>query len=182
MSFVVGLTGQTGSGKTSVCKIFRENDFAVIDCDKAAREVTSSGSECCKKLSEVFPHCFDENFTLDRKALGNIVFSDKSSLEVLNRIIFSYIIPLLKKKINEAQDKNYILLDAPTLFEANADKLCDVIVSVVADEKIRLERIMKRDNLTQKQACDRMSSQYSEDFFRNNSDYVITNNGDLKNA
>ena len=87
MNIVTGLTGQTGSGKTTVCRIFLQNGFAVIDCDSTAREVTSTGSECCRRLSEIFPDCFDEKCTLDRKKLGTLVFSDKKKLVKLNNII-----------------------------------------------------------------------------------------------
>ena len=182
MSTVIGLTGQTGSGKTTVCRIFLQNGFAVIDCDSTAREVASTGSECCRRLSEIFPDWFDEKCTLDRKKLGTLVFSDKKKLVKLNNIIFPYIIKNIEKKISMLSDRDFIILDAPTLFEAGADKLCSIIVSVTADENIRLERIIRRDNLTPKQAADRIKSQYSEEFFREHSDYVIINNKDEKDA
>ncbi|MDY4413674.1 MAG: dephospho-CoA kinase, partial [Ruminococcus sp.] len=79
-----------------------------------------------------------------------------------------------------SQEKKFILLDAPTLFESNADKLCDIIISVIADYDIRKKRIMKRDNITSQQADDRINSQHSQDFFIRNSDYYIKNNDSLK--
>ena len=181
MNIVTGLTGQTGSGKTTVCRIFADEGFEIIDCDKAAREVTSPGSNCCKKLAEIFPQCFDEDYTLDRKSLGNIVFADKNKLDMLNNTIFPYICKLLEEKISESKSR-YILLDAPTLFEAGADKLCNVIVCVTAEKNIRKARIMQRDNLTEIQAEDRISSQKSEEFFEKHSDYCIKNNLDKENA
>ena len=64
----VGLTGQSGAGKTVVSEIFKEHGFGIINCDMVAREVTTSGSDCNRELSEHFPACFDDKLTLDRRA------------------------------------------------------------------------------------------------------------------
>lgn len=144
---VVGLTGQSGAGKTTISDAFRENGFEIINCDIVAREVTQAGNECCKGLAKIFPDCFDDGFALDRRKLGEIVFSDKNKLQMLNDTIYPFINKLIDEKIN-ATESEFVLLDAPTLFEAGADKLCSVIVSVVADFGIRLERITKRDGIS----------------------------------
>ena len=173
---VAGLTGQSGAGKTTVSDAFKENGFEIINCDLVAREVTQAGSECCKKLAKIFPDCFDDGFALDRRKLGEIVFSDKAKLQMLNDTIYPFINKLIDKKINAAQSR-FILLDAPTLFEAGADKLCSVIVSVVADYDIRLERIIKRDGISKELAKKRFASQHTMEFFREHSSFVIENNG-----
>lgn len=179
--FVIGLTGQTGSGKSTVCSAFMEKGFEIINCDLVARTVTTDGSDCCKALSEIFPECFDSVLHLDRKALGSIVFGSKEKLETLNRIIFPFINKEIERRIKRSNDngKELVLLDAPTLFEAGADKLCDMIVSCVALKKLRMQRIMIRDNLDEAQAENRINSQHSEEFFRKNSDLIIENNGGL---
>ena len=71
------------------------------------------------------------------------------------------------------------VFDAPQLFESNMDAVCDIIVSVTADESVRLRRIMERDGLMREQARERISAQYSEEFFRGHSDFTIENNGNL---
>lgn len=175
---IVGLTGQSGAGKTMVSEIFREHGFGIINCDMVAREVTVKGSECNRELSKHFPACFDEELTLDRRALGSIVFSNREKLDLLNSIIFKYITQSIEEHIAELAAKHdLILLDAPTLFEAQADKLCDVIVAVTADEDIRLDRIMQRDGLEADAVIKRFSSQHTMEFFKQNSTYVIYNNG-----
>ncbi len=112
---VVGLTGQSGAGKTTISDAFRENGFEIINCDIVAREVTKAGSECCKKLAKIFPDCFDDGFALDRPKLGEIVFSDKARLQMLNDTIYPFINKLIDEKIN-ATESEFVLLDAPTLF------------------------------------------------------------------
>lgn len=179
---VIGLTGQTGSGKSTVCNAFMEGGFEIINCDLVARAVTTDGSDCCQILSRQFPECFDDDLHLDRKALGEIVFNDKAQLEALNSLIFPFINSEIDKRIINAcrSGKRLILLDAPTLFEAGADKLCQFIISCVADRELRLQRIMTRDGLEPQQAESRIESQHTEEFFRRSSDMIIENNGSLE--
>lgn len=177
---IVGLTGQSGAGKTTVSKYFEKNDFAVINCDLVARNVTNAGSECNNSLAKIFPDCFDKSLTLDRTALAKIVFSNEKKLKLLNDTIFPFIIADINHEINRliSTGKKYILLDAPTLFEAGADSICDVIISCVAERNLRAERISKRDNISAELINKRFDSQKSEDFFRHNSDYIVENNKD----
>lgn len=179
-SIIVGLTGQSGAGKTMVSKYFEENGFAVINCDLVARNVTNAGSECNKSMAKIFPDCFDKLLTLDRTALAKIVFSDEKKLKLLNNTIFPFIIADINHEINRliSAGKKYILLDAPTLFEAGADSICDVIISCVAERNLRAERIANRDNISAELINKRFDSQNSEEFFRKNSDYIIENNKD----
>lgn len=181
MSVIIGLTGQSGSGKTTVSKVFRENGFAIVNCDKVSRKVNESGSECNKKLAEIFPDCFDDNFTLDRRKLGDIVFADKNKLDILNKTVYPYIFNEIKLALkNLSYNFDFIVLDAPTLFEFGIDKMCQVIVSVLADENLRLERIMKRDKISEMSVRNRFKSQKNDEFFKVNSDFIIFNNSDLR--
>lgn len=178
---IVGLTGQSGAGKTTISNEFFKNGFYIINCDMVSRKVTETGSECCKSLATIFPDCVNEEFQLNRKKLGEIVFSDKEKLTLLNETIFPYIIKFIDDEISclVKNGEKFILLDAPTLFEAKMENQCDYIVSVVADFNLRLKRICKRDNLTETQGKNRLSSQNTEEFFRKKSDFVIENNTDI---
>lgn len=176
---MIGLTGQSGAGKTTVSRVFSQNGFAVIDADIISREVTEKGQPCLTELSEAFgSDIINPDGTLNRKRLGSIVFSDREKLRQLNGIIYPYIIYRIISRIDELSEegRELILLDAPTLFEANADDLCDLIISVTADESIRMSRIIARDGITPEAAKKRFESQYSEHFFVNHSDFVIINN------
>ena len=75
---VVGLTGQSGAGKTTVCDVFSQKGFEIINADKIAREVMQKGKPCLKEIEECFgSEVINENGELDRKALASIVFTDK---------------------------------------------------------------------------------------------------------
>ena len=181
--FVVGLTGPTGAGKTTVSEVFAENGFYVINCDQISREVTEKSSACLKELVHEFSEeILNKDGTLDRKKLGDIVFGDNMKKTCLEGVIYPYILARILDLLKEAATKGieYVLLDAPTLFESNADDLCDLIVCVVADERMRYENIIVRDGLTLKQAQMRMSSQKRDDFYISKSDIVIRNDKDLE--
>lgn len=176
---VVGLTGQTGAGKSTVSKVFADNGFAVINADYISRMVVEKGTDCLAEIVDIFTRdILNEDGSLNRKALGNIVFSDRTKLEMLNTIIYPYITSEILKQIKDFSDsgQKLVLLDAPTLFESHADDFCEIIISVLADDEIREERIIKRDGITKKQANDRMSCQHDAEFFAAHSDYVIQNN------
>lgn len=180
---VVGLTGQSGAGKTTVCKVFDEKGFAVINADKIARVIMEKGSPCLAEVAECFGNrILLEDGSLDRQKLADIVFGDHEKLMQLNAISYPYITSEILKMINKYRDENkrYVLIDAPTLFESRADDFCDLIISVTASEKLRRERIAARDGLTDEQIGERFSSQHTEEFFINHSDFIIKNNNSVE--
>lgn len=179
---IVGITGQTGAGKTTICDVFREKGFAIINADMITHTVQCAGSPCLKEISECFKEkVITDSGELDRKAMAKIVFSDKSKLELLNSICYPYITCEVLNLIREysAKGHKFILLDAPTLFESRADDFCDLIISVIASEDSRLDRIVNRDGISRAEALKRMHSQLDEKFFINNSDFIIKNNKDI---
>ena len=176
---VIGLTGQSGAGKTTVCQVFDESGFAIINADRIAREVVEKGKPCLEEITECFGReILNDDGTLDRQSLADIVFGDREKLRQLNAISYPYINSEILKMINQYREekKRYVLLDAPTLFESRADDFCDLIISVTASEKNRSERIAKRDGITPEQIKRRFSSQHTEKFFINHSDFIIKNN------
>lgn len=179
---VVGLTGQTGAGKSTVSRIFASNGFSVINADSVAREVVEKGSKCLDEIADFFgDSILNDDGSLNRRALGEIVFSDKTKLETLDSIIYPYITGNILKLIGEYSEQNekLILLDAPTLFESRSDDFCEIIISVIANPEIREKRIIERDGLTHEQARNRMDSQLDDEYYESRSDYIIHNNGDI---
>ena len=178
---VVGLTGQTGAGKSSVSKIIRAQGIEVIDCDLVSREVVANEKRCVADLALEFSiTILNMDGTLNRKRLGSIVFSDKAKLEKLNEIIFPYIKEYIYRRITELEQegKDIVVLDAPTLFESGIDAECDFVISVIAPETQRLNRIVIRDHLSDEDARKRMASQHNDEFYTSRSQLVIVNDGD----
>lgn len=176
---VIGLTGQSGAGKTTVCEVFRENGFEIINADIIAREVIAKDSPCLAEVVEWFgKEYLTEEGELNRSKFAELVFNNEEQLKQYNGICYPYITYEIMQRINKLSDegKEYVLLDAPTLFESRADDFCDLIISVTASEKIRMQRITERDGITPEQAKQRFSSQNTESFFVNHSDFIIKNN------
>jgi len=177
---IIGLTGQTGAGKSTVSQILSEKGLFVIDCDKVSRNVTKKGSPLLKKLADAFGcDIILQNGELDRASLAKKAFSSSEKTELLNSITHPAIINEIKKLIDGSEQEN-IVLDAPTLFESGADKLCDKIICVLADVEVRKKRIAKRDNLNTEQISARISAQKQDSFYSDKSDVVIFNNLDFE--
>jgi len=175
MSIVIGLTGPTGSGKSSAAKLCEKHGIKLVDCDKVSRKATETGSEALKALSKAFgADILNNDGSLNRKALANKAFSAKENTELLNKTIFPFIKELVLKEI----DGNKVLLDAPTLFESGLNCICFKTVAVLSDNEIRLKRIIARDNLTESEAKKRMSAGKSDNFYKENADYILYNNSD----
>lgn len=179
-SYIVGLTGQSGAGKTSVCKAFENSGFYIINADLVSKNVTSNNKDCINELREAFGKEYIENGKLNRRKLGSLVFADREKLNKLMSITFPYIIYEINSIIDKLGSDKIVVIDAPTLFESGLNNNCDKIVSVISDEAIRLKRIIKRDNISETEAKKRFSSQFTESFFRNNSDFLIENNSSEK--
>lgn len=180
---VVGLTGQTGAGKSTVSRLFAESGFCVIDADQIARAVVHKGSRCLLELTECFSDILLPNGELNRKALAKQAFQNKKSLELMNSIMYPYIMGEILRQIHHhsRMGQKLILLDAPTLFESRADDFCELIISVTARAELRKARILQRDSITEEAAQARMDAQLPEQFFVEHSDFIIKNNKDCRN-
>lgn len=179
---VVGLTGMSGSGKTTVCDIFKENGFDIINADNIAREVMKKDSKCLNETVQQFSKdILYDNGELNRKKLADIIFSSSDKKSLYQDVIYPYISYEIIEKIYNfhANGSKAIVLDAPTLFESGADDLCSVTLSVVSDLDKCGMRILIRDNLTLEQAEKRLRAQYDKDFYKEKTDFNIENNGNI---
>lgn len=173
---VFGITGGSGSGKSSASERFRENGIYVIDADKTAREVVRQGEPCLEELvKELGSEILNDDGGLNRRKTGDIVFSDKKKLDILNRITHKYIQKALEDQLNKI-DTDIAAVDGAVIIGSPVEKMCSFLVSVMADKEIRLARIMKRDNISREAALKRIESQPSDEFYIANSKYLLYNN------
>ncbi|MDD6989568.1 dephospho-CoA kinase [Ruminococcus sp.] len=179
---ILGLTGQSGAGKSTVAEFLEQNGFYVISADLLVKKIYNSGSPCLKTIAAVFGEdIISDNGTPDRKLLAKRAFSSKENTALLSSIVHPFVTAELFTQIKKAAESGAttVVYDAPQLFESNADVICDEIISVTAEKSVRLQRICKRDNISKENALMRMNAQLDEEFFRENSDYIIENNSDL---
>ena len=178
---VIGLTGQTGAGKTTVSSFAVELGCAVVDADKVAHEALAPGSDCLKRLAEIFGHdIIEKDGSCRRSVLAQRAFSDKKSTALLNSITHPWIIEKSGQYIRRKLENNDIVIfDAPLLFESGGDRLCGTVIAVTAPENIRIERIIQRDGISEKAARLRMGAQHHEEYYTSRADYVIDGSASL---
>ncbi len=176
---ILGITGTSGSGKSSFSKILDEReDVKVVDADKVARDLSVPGTDYLQDIVNEFGEgILLENGNLNRRALAHIIYSDENERKKLNSITFPHIVREIYKRIKAfaSPEIKFAVIDAPLLFEAGLDKVCDSVISLVADKDLQVKRICARDGLDVETAKARLSSQKPASFYVENSDIVINN-------
>jgi len=172
---VVGLTGGIASGKSTVLKEFKRLGAKIIDSDEIAHRIILKGTPAYKKIVRVFgEYILRPNREIDRKKLGNIIFSDSKRRKILEKITHPVIIDEIKKEINRFTRK-VIIIDAPLLFEAGLTAMVDKIIVVWIPKKLQIDRLIKRNKLTYKQAKQQISAQMPLKTKKKLADYLIDN-------
>lgn len=173
---ITGLTGHSGSGKTTVSEILRSKGFYHINCDKIVHEKIYTDPDVLKQIADTFGEKFVCNNTLNRKSFSKLIFSNKDCYDKLMILLYPFIIKYLQAEIS-ASNKQFILLDAPTLFEFGLDSICDQTIAVISNKAV--ERICKRDGITVEEAELRLNNQKSHSFYIEHCDYLIQNDFDI---
>lgn len=173
---VIGLTGPTGAGKSSVAKELAALGCAVVDCDQIARQVTNSCEPCLRSLAKEFGEDILQNGVLDRKLLAARAFASPEKTQALNALTHPWIMKETKAQVQAALDsgKRFVVIDAPLLFEAGVDALCDEIMAVTVPFEKRLQRIMKRDGISEELARARMAAQHPESWYEQRAGKVVS--------
>jgi dephospho-CoA kinase len=168
------IVGNIASGKSTVEKILKNKGFKVFDTDEIAHKILENSADVKTAFKDY--DIFTDN-KIDRKKLANIVFNNKKELKKLEEIIH----PLVKIEILKIFEENYseVFISVPQLFEAGFENLFDKIIFLTANEDIRIERLIKRNNYTKEQALARIKAQSNSGKIEH-SDYVIENNGTIE--
>ncbi len=176
---VIGITGPSGAGKTTALSLLRERGALVLDCDKVYHELLESDRELLQAIGEAFPGTV-KGESLDRAALGALVFSDERKLEALNEVTHRFISREIDRRLRAfaLEGGSLAALDAVELIASGLGARCDLTLAVLADEGTRLERIMARDGISREAALLRLRAQKPEAYYRKHCDRVIENNGD----
>ncbi len=171
--FLIGLTGNIASGKSSVGKLLKENGLPVIEADRIGWEILER-KEIIQEILDVFGNILKDG-KVDRKKLGNIVFSNKRKLKIFNALVHPPLLQKLKREIDKRSGK-VIVVNAALIFEWEIEHWFDKIILVTSEKKKRIDRLLK-NNLTRKEAIQRINSQMDEKEKIKKSDFIIENNG-----
>nr|WP_305210654.1 dephospho-CoA kinase [Bacteroides intestinalis] len=183
---IIGITGSSGAGKSTVCEILEEEyQIKVLNADKMAKQLSKKGNEYLTDIITLFgKEILQENGELDRPKLANIIYNNEEKRRKLNECTFRHIHVALQeeiKKIYTNNQKSIIAIDAPLLFEAKLEDICNLVIAVIAkDEELQIERIIQRDHITREQATRRLQAQMPDEFYTSKSQYVIVNDGKIE--
>ena len=171
---IIGITGGTGSGKTTLLKLMAQAGVLVLDCDAIYHQLLETSTSLLDAINARFPGTV-ENGQLQRKKLGQIVFSDGNALLDLNKITHAAIHAEVLRQLDTKPA--HAAIDAIALLESGMDALCDVTVAVTAPADVRLQRLMQRDCISEEYAQKRIDAQPTAEWFRDHCNYALENDG-----
>lgn len=181
---IVGLTGGVASGKTTVSKIFKEEGAYLIDADQIARELVQPHSPTYHEIIRVFgKEILEEDGTVHRKRLADRVFSDPEQRRWLNQILHPRIKEEMERRIKGIAQKDpegIVVVDAPLLVETEIHREMDKVVVITSREEQQIERLRERAGLTPEETRKIISSQMDLEEKVKMADFVIRNEGSLK--
>ena len=180
---IVGLTGSVGTGKSTVTKFFRQLGAYIIDWDELARAVVRPHSKAWKEIVEYFGKDFlNEDLTINRQKLAEVVFSDKEKVTKLNHIVHPEVLKEDERMTSEIKSLDpdaLIIKDIPLLFELTRPIFADRIVVVSASEQTQLKRLEEM-GMSREDAQSRIKSQLPLEEKIKSADFVINNDGSLE--
>ncbi|MBR6824963.1 MAG: aminopeptidase, partial [Oscillospiraceae bacterium] len=173
---ILGITGGSGCGKTTLLKAAEALGFRCIDCDALYHELLKTCKPMLSELQTQFPTAFTDGI-LDRKALGAIVFRDEAQLQILNGITHRYVKEAVVERL---QGADYAAIDAFGLFEGGLAELCDTTVAVIAPERVRVDRLTKRDGISADYALLRIRAQKNNEEFSSMTEHTLNSAMDIE--
>ena len=181
---VIGLTGGIGAGKSTVTQMLEVLGAAVIDADKVGHQIYLPDLPAWREIVDTFgPEVLNADRTIDRQALGKLVFADPEALRTLNRIVHPKMFDRIGELIAEMRARGWmkaIVVEAAVLIEANWMALVDQVWVVVASEAVVVDRLAKQRHLSPEQVRTRIAAQLANDDRLKHAHVVIRNDGSLE--
>lgn len=177
----VAITGGIGSGKSSVSDYLEKRGYSILRSDLIAKELMAQDAQVKEKLIEEFG---DESYSDDKlntKYLAANVFTNEENVQKINSIVH----PPVMQKIDELtkeifKNNDIVFIETALVYEANLEDFFDYVLLVLADEKVRIERIINRENVTAEQVRARMQFQIPDEEKKDDADFVLDNNTTLQ--
>ncbi len=173
----VGVTGGIGSGKSLVCSVLTAMGYPVFNADNDARLVVEQDAKAITAIKALFGNDIYTDNKLNRAKVGELVFANPELLGKLNEIVHPLVIQRFINWVEENKKHPLVFMEAAILFESGVDKGLDKVISVIAPAEVRIQRVMKRDGLSQNLIADRIKRQWPQDELIKRSDYIVDNDG-----
>ncbi len=169
MVLKIGITGNIASGKSQLENILKEHGYLVYDTDKIAHDFLD-------EITDFYGYDVFTGGKIDRKKLGALVFKNKELKNKLEALIHPKVRARILEIFEEHKNEKYVFISVPLMYETGFDKLFDKIILVTVDKDIQIRRLMKRNNLSEEEALQRIASQLPQEQKINLADYIIENN------
>ncbi len=180
---IAGLTGGIATGKSIVASMFEKRGAYVIDFDVLARVVVEPDTPAWKDIVEHFgTSILNDDRTLDRAKLGDIVFADTGKRKILEALIYPRLFEEYSRRIREIGEKDpdaVVLADVPLLIEIGLQSMFEKIIVVYAPRERQIERLIERNGLDRESALNRIKAQMPIDEKLKHADYVVYNSGSV---
>jgi len=180
---IIGLTGGIASGKSSVAEMLAARGARLIDADHLAREAVEPGRQAWREIVDwLGEDILLPDRTIDRRKLGEMVFSDRAMLDRLNSIVHPQVKKLFAEQLDLIRDENpgaVVVYDVPLLIETGMQDRFDLVLLVYVSPAVQLERLCRRDGLERAAAARRLQAQMPLDEKKNYADVIIDNSGSL---
>jgi len=177
----VGVTGGLGAGKSTACQFLKEKGAYIFNADEVAKDILQENTDVQEKITEAFGPGIVKDGKVDTQKLAKVAFLSEENQTLLNNIIHPLVIEEFEKKFEELKDKEGLLVvDAPLIFESGFDTHLDHTVVIYTTFKHRMERSLRRGNISRDEALRRMELQMPEEEKRELASYVIENNGSIE--
>ncbi|HHT61408.1 MAG: dephospho-CoA kinase [Paludibacteraceae bacterium] len=170
----IGITGGIGSGKSVVANILQQMGFPVYDSDSRAKALTQTNADIRQQLTAMFGDNLFKYNILDKKALSQLIFSSDKNLKAVNAIIHPVVVGDFATWTTR-QNAAAVFLESAILMESGLYQKMDKIILVTTPEKLRIDRVMKRSQLSEKEIQQRMQMQKTEETLADKADFVILN-------
>lgn len=181
MAFVLGITGGIATGKSSVVQHFIDLGFPVVDADIIARHLLDQNEQAYNEVVKVFgSEILQENGEINRQALGTLVFNHPDKLKQLDELMAPFLQESILAAIKQAsQNQNLVIVDVPLMYEKGYDEWMDQVAVVYCTPNQQLKRLMQRNQLTEKEAKQRIDSQLPIEMKKLLAEVVFDNSNDL---
>src|SRR5467141_4954038 len=180
---LIGLTGNIASVKAEVATVLADRGATIVDADELAREAVEPETQALKDIVKRWgKDVLQQDGSLDREALRQIVFADQNELDALNRIVHPGVTRMRDREVARAKERGdpIVVCVIPLLFERNLVDEFDAIVLVDAPRPLRLERLVTTRGLEETDAMNMIVAQMPAELKRARADYVIENTGSLE--
>jgi len=173
----IGITGGIGSGKSTVCEIFKLLGVPVFHADLEAKNLQDNDIQIKNAIIERFgTQFYTQEGVSDRKRIAAIIFNDQEALTAMNEIIHPAVWQRFLRWSEDYRYAPYLLFEAAILFESGFASNFERNILILADEKVRIERVIKRDCTTEAAIKQRIANQLSDNEKIHMADYIIENN------